>query len=165
MFSACIFLQYVTDMLDGAVGRLRHTGLIKWGFYMDHFLDYIFLCSVVVGYSFLLPLSYFPLVLLCLVVSAGFMVHVFLDFSITNDFKISCNQFGVSETRMVFILFNIALMAFGKQLLAGIFPFFVAVSAAALVFLVFTAQKTYRHIDAMRQGEEGIVKQENRHAA
>ena len=42
LFSVCIFLQYVTDMLDGAVGRMRNTGLIKWGFYMDHFLDYIF---------------------------------------------------------------------------------------------------------------------------
>jgi phosphatidylglycerophosphate synthase len=43
LFSACIVLQHVTDMLDGAVGRARNTGLIKWGFYMDHFLDYVFL--------------------------------------------------------------------------------------------------------------------------
>src|ERR1700679_2697039 len=36
--SACILMQYITDMLDGEVGRSRNTGLIKWGFYMDHFL-------------------------------------------------------------------------------------------------------------------------------
>jgi hypothetical protein len=31
----------VTDNLDGAIGRLRNTGLIKWGFYMDHLLDFV----------------------------------------------------------------------------------------------------------------------------
>ena len=39
--SLMIFFQYITDLLDGEIGRRRNTGLIKWGFYMDHFLDYI----------------------------------------------------------------------------------------------------------------------------
>src|SRR3989338_3638539 len=52
--SVMIFFQYATDLFDGAVGRYRDTGLVKWGFYMDHFLDYIFLCSVLIGYSFIL---------------------------------------------------------------------------------------------------------------
>jgi len=30
VFSFSIFAQYITDMLDGAVGRTRGTGLIKW---------------------------------------------------------------------------------------------------------------------------------------
>ena len=115
LFNICIFMQYVTDMLDGQVGRSRNTGLIKWGFYMDHFLDYIFLSSIVMGYSFLLPSSYFFLTLLCLTFTAGFMVHTFMDFSITNNFKISCNQFGVSEMRWVLILFNILLMFLVKD--------------------------------------------------
>lgn len=46
-----ILLQYITDVLDGAVGRYRETGLVKWGFYMDHLLDYVFLASVIVGYA------------------------------------------------------------------------------------------------------------------
>jgi len=56
--SACIALQYVTDLLDGAVGRARDTGLILWGYYMDHLLDFVFLCSIVVGYSLLLAPSW-----------------------------------------------------------------------------------------------------------
>ena len=49
--SLMIVLQYLTDLFDGEVGRQRNTGLIKWGFYMDHFLDYLFLSSLVfVGY-------------------------------------------------------------------------------------------------------------------
>ena len=51
LVSGFIALQYLSDVLDGAVGRYRDTGLVKWGFYMDHFLDFMFLSSVVVGYS------------------------------------------------------------------------------------------------------------------
>ena len=51
LVSILILFQYLTDLFDGELGRQRNTGLIKWGFYMDHFLDYIFLCSLVfVGY-------------------------------------------------------------------------------------------------------------------
>src|ERR1700710_429497 len=32
--SAIIILQYITDALDGKVGRLRDTGAIRWGFYV-----------------------------------------------------------------------------------------------------------------------------------
>ncbi len=156
-FSACIFFQYITDMLDGAVGRTRNSGLIKWGFYMDHFLDYIFLCGITIGYSFLLPPSYGLLTLMSLTFSAGFMVHVFMDFSITNNFKISVNQFGVSEMRWMLIFLNTALIIFGKALLVTIFPFFVGASFVALCVLVYKSQKTYRHIDALRQGQEGTL--------
>src|SRR5688572_16316355 len=38
MVSVMIVLQYITDLFDGAVGRLRGTGLVRWGFFMDHFL-------------------------------------------------------------------------------------------------------------------------------
>ena len=161
VFSACIFFQYITDMLDGAVGRTRNSGLIKWGFYMDHFLDYIFLCGITIGYSFLLPQSYSLLTLMCLTFSAGFMVHVFMDFAITNNFKISVNQFGVSEMRWVLIFLNTVLIIFGKALLVSIFPFFVAASFIALCVLVYKSQKIYRHIDALRQGRESIFNHNN----
>ncbi len=154
LFSAAIVLQYMTDMLDGEVGRSRNNGLIKWGFYMDHFLDYIFLSSIVIGYSFLLPPSYFLWELLCLTFTAGFMVHAFMDFAITNNFKISCSQFGVSEARILLVLFNIVLMLTGPSLLITVFPFFVLISFIALSLLVYNAQKTYRHIDTIHQAQE-----------
>jgi len=146
-FNACVLGQYVTDMLDGAVGRQRNTGLIKWGFYMDHFLDYIFLCSCIAGYAFLLPGSYFFLIMACLTLSAGFMVHTFLDFAITNDFKISCSLVGVSEARIVLVAFNILLMVFGTGLLVKAFPFLVAVAFIGLCALVFQSQKLYAQMD------------------
>lgn len=151
LFSACILLQYVTDMLDGAVGRARHTGLIKWGFYMDHFLDYVFLSSIVIGYAWLLPQSYWMLSLFCLMLVAGFMVHTVMDFSITNNFKISCGFFGVSEARLVLVAVNIFLIIGGTALLNWLFPLFVVAAAVALCVIVYRSQKTYSHLDAADQ--------------
>ena len=154
LFSVCIFLQYVTDMLDGAVGRKRNTGLIKWGFYMDHFLDYIFLSAIVMGYSFLLPSSYLVLSMLCLIFSSGFMVHTLMDFSITHDFKISFSYFGVSEARLILIVFNAVLMIAGKGILVTIFPCFVGGLFIALCLLVYRSQRIYAHLDARVQSRE-----------
>ena len=47
LVSLMILLQYITDLFDGELGRQRDTGLIKWGFYMDHFLDFLFLSTIV----------------------------------------------------------------------------------------------------------------------
>src|SRR5262245_50794476 len=40
LVSLMIVLQWVTDHFDGKVGKFRNTGLVQWGFYMDHLLDY-----------------------------------------------------------------------------------------------------------------------------
>ncbi len=118
---------------------------------MDHFLDYVFLTSIVIGYSFMLPPSSLILALFCLAISAGFMVHVLMDFAITNNFKISFNYFGVSELRWLFIVFNTVMVFVGGQLLAQVFPFFVAGSFIALCVMVYRSQRVYSHIDALRQ--------------
>ena len=146
-FSACVFAQHVTDMLDGEVGRRRNTGMIKWGFYMDHFLDYIFTCATIAGYAFLLPSAYLPLVVLCLAASGGFMVHTLMDFSITGDFKISFNRVGVAEVRYFLIVLNTALIVFGVGLFAAVFPFIVLASCVALAAVVYKSQKTYALLD------------------
>ena len=164
LFSLGILLQFITDMLDGAVGRVRDTGLVKWGFYMDHFLDYVFLSSIVIGYTWLLPQSYGILSVFCLALCAGFMVHVLMDFSITNNFKISCNYFGVSEARLVLIIFNTFLIILGKGLLVQVFPFFVGATLVVLCVMVYRSQKIYAHLDAMRQAmqEQKVITQGKR---
>ncbi len=160
--NACIFLQHVTDMLDGEIGRKRNEGLIKWGFYMDHFLDYVFLCSIVIGYSFILPLSYSLLVLLCLTISAGFMIHTFMDFSITKDLKISFNRFGVAEVRYILILFNILLMIVGRELLVAAFPWVVLTGFFALAFVVYKSQGIYRRLDRLQMKQDQAYKAKHR---
>ena len=88
------FLQYISDVLDGAVGRYRDTGLVKWGFYMDHLLDYMFLASVIIGYSLIftnIPWYWFIGVL---ALGGAFMVNMFLSFAATNEFRISVLKIG-----------------------------------------------------------------------
>jgi archaetidylinositol phosphate synthase len=51
--SLMLMLQWFTDCFDGALGKFRDTGIPKWGYYMDHLLDFVFLCSILIGYSFL----------------------------------------------------------------------------------------------------------------
>jgi phosphatidylglycerophosphate synthase len=146
-FNACILAQYITDMLDGEVGRQRNTGLIKWGFYMDHFFDYVFLCATITGYSFLLPSSYSLLVLLWFGVSGGFMVHTLMDFAITKDYKISIGQFGVSEMRFFLIALNISLVILGKIFFVKVFPYIILSYSLALVAMVYKSQGMYRDAD------------------
>lgn len=146
-FSLCIALQHLTDMLDGAVGRMRNTGLIKWGFYADHLFDYVFMCAIVLGYYFLLPENYSFLVLICLTLTGGLMAHAFLDFAITNEYKISYFRVGVSELRWLVIILNVFIIVFGKPLLIMLFPWITAGLLAVLVIVVYRSQKVYRFLD------------------
>ena len=147
LVSLMIFLQYITDLLDGAVGRARDTGLIKWGFYMDHFLDYIFLCSILIGYSLILPDHYKYILFFILAMFGAFMVNSFLSFAATNKFKISYLGIGPTEVRLIFIMVNTLLIIFGKTYLAVALPFVLTFSVFGLFVVVFRTQKYLWEVD------------------
>ena len=145
--SLMIVLQYLTDLFDGELGRRRNTGLIKWGFYMDHFLDYIFLCSLVfVGYM-ISPLGmeiwYFGLV----VILGGYMVNSFLSFGATNEFQIYYYGIGPTETRIVFILINTYIILFGTHYFYVLLPAAVMLWLAGLIINTYQIQKRLWHHD------------------
>lgn len=48
-------IHFLTDMLDGEIGRRRDTGLVKWGFYTDHFLDLVFASALMVAFALAFP--------------------------------------------------------------------------------------------------------------
>jgi len=139
--SLMIVLQYITDLFDGEVGRQRNTGLIKWGFYMDHFLDYIFLCSLVfVGFQISPPHLegwYFALV----VILGGFMVNSFLSFAATNKFEIYHCGIGPTETRVVFILINVYIIIRGTEKFFFLLPTIVVLCGLGLVVNCWMVQK------------------------
>jgi phosphatidylglycerophosphate synthase len=155
--SVCIALQYLTDLLDGEVGRQRNTGLIKWGFYMDHFLDYFFLCAILIGYGFLLPDEDKYILFFVQALLAGFMVHSFLAFAATNKFKIAHMAIGPTEIRILFIVINTLLILFGKTHLAAALPYALGFSAIGLCVVVYQAQKEIWELDMekKRQTENG----------
>ena len=137
-----IMFQYVTDLFDGAVGRYRNTGLVKWGYYMDHFLDYVFLGSILIGYGFIMPTNYENLFFI-IIIFVGFMINSFLSFAVTNEFRISYSKIGPTEIRIVFILINLLFIIFGKTYLANFLPYVLELSFLGLIskpFLEFVLQ-------------------------
>lgn len=149
--SLFIFLQYMSDVLDGAVGRYRETGLVKWGYYMDHFLDYVFLASVIVGYALIfnnIPWYWF---LAIMALGGAFMANMFLSFAATNEFRISVLKVGPTEARIFFILVNTAIILFGTGWVEVTLPFIAAGLVVALIFLVIRTQKYIWKIDMDRK--------------
>ena len=148
LVSAFIGLQYLSDALDGAVGRYRDTGLVKWGFYMDHFLDYLFLASIIFGYGLVLqddlPWYWF---MAMLVLGGAFMTNMFLSFAATNEFQISALGIGPTEMRLFFILVNAGMVLFDTVWVQISLPFVLAALTVVLVWLVFKTSKQLWRLD------------------
>ena len=138
--SFMIFCQYITDLFDGAVGRYRNTGLIKWGYYADHFLDYIFMSCLLIGYSFFIPDRYNVLFYIMMIYGA-FMVNAFVSFAARNQFQISYFGIGPTEVRIGFIAVNSMLIIVGKVYLAQFLPLLLIAAFISLCIVVYKNQK------------------------
>jgi len=141
LVSLMISFQYLTDYFDGKVGKYRNTGLFKWGFYMDHLLDYVFLCSVLIGYALILPLTARYHLLLVLAVYAGFMVNAFLTFAATEEFNISYMKLGPTEFRLALVVINTLLIVFGTRVMKNALPYVAGFSLLGLCGIVYRTQK------------------------
>ncbi|MFC1765265.1 CDP-alcohol phosphatidyltransferase family protein, partial [Planctomycetota bacterium] len=145
--SLMVVAQYISDLLDGAIGRQRNTGLVKWGFYMDHFLDYIFLCSILIGYSLLMPNSMKYLMFFIFTVIGAFMVNSFLQFAATNKFRIAYWGMGPTEGRIGFILINTLIIYVDRAVYVKSLPYILALATFALFFMAYNTQRQLWKID------------------
>lgn len=155
--SLMIFAQYITDLLDGAIGRERNTGLVKWGYYMDHFLDYIFLCSILIGYGLMVEDHNKYFLFYILMLFGAFMVNSFLSFAATGQFRISYMGIGPTEIRLVFMLVNTFLIFFHKTFnMTLMLPIILVGATFALFVTVYQTQKELWEIDmeAKRNAEK-----------
>ncbi|MEJ7710819.1 MAG: c-type cytochrome domain-containing protein [Pyrinomonadaceae bacterium] len=132
---------------DGKVGKFRDTGLVKWGFYMDHFLDYVFLCSLLIGYSFILPLTSRYHLFFLLAVFTGYMVSSFLSFAATSKFEINFYKFGPTEFRIAIIIINTLLVHYGTEHMEKALPFVAAGALVGLSILVYRTQRKIWQMD------------------
>ncbi len=154
LVSVMIFMQWVTDHYDGKIGKHRNTGLVRWGYYMDHLLDYVFLCSVIIGYAFILPeRSRFQL-LLTLALFAAYDFSTFLAFAATDRLKISYLKFGPTEFRLALIIINGLLATFGTRYMISGLKWVNAGAAVGLVFLIYSTQKKIWQIDMKGRREK-----------
>jgi hypothetical protein len=144
--NAMLICQYLSDLFDGAVGRYRDTGLVKWGYFMDHFLDYIFLCALFVGYSFFIPDRYNALFFLMIVYGA-YLVNSYVSFAATNQFKITYLGIGPTEGRIGFLIVNILLMYTNIHFLSRFLPHLLAIAFIGLCVIVFRSQRYIWKLD------------------
>jgi phosphatidylglycerophosphate synthase len=147
LLNLVILAQHVTDMLDGAIGRARNTGLVKWGFYMDHLLDYLFMSSVVIAYIVILPRSYLLAGLMFQIIFAGFMIHSFLMTVATGKFTIHIKGFGTSEARYLLVMFNLIAVFAGLKFLQRAFVVLIPVLIIFFCLVVFDTQKKLKKLD------------------
>src|SRR5882724_7186950 len=104
--SVMIIFQYITDHFDGKLGKYRTTGLERWGYYMDHLLDYFFLASVIIGYAFILPERSRYQLLFMLALFGAYDMSTFLAFAVSDELKISYLKFAPTEFRLALIVIN-----------------------------------------------------------
>lgn len=124
--SLLLALQWFTDCLDGSVGRYQNAGLKRWGYYMDHLLDYFFMTSIFIGYMFLGEPSSMIWLAVMAMIYGGMMVSSWLAAHSLESFKITFMGVGPTEIRLAFIVINTAMI------FAGTTWFFTALPWAAL---------------------------------
>jgi phosphatidylglycerophosphate synthase len=153
--SAMIAMQWVTDHYDGKIGKYRGTGLVRWGYYMDHLLDYFFLCSIIIGYSFILPERSRFQILIMLAIFAAYEFSTFLAFAATDKLKISYLKFGPTEFRLALIVINGLLVQFGTRQMVNGLKYVNIGAVVGLAVLVYRTHKVIWALD-MRQ-KDAIV--------
>jgi len=158
MVSLMVFLQYVSDHYDGKIGKYRNTGLVRWGYYMDHLLDYVFLCSIIIGYSFILPDKSRYQILIMLAIFAGYEVSTFLSFASTDKLKISFMKLGPTEFRLAVIVINALLVEYGTRKMVNGLKY---VNIGAAIVLAIIVYQTHKVIWQMDMREKSLDLEQN----
>jgi phosphatidylglycerophosphate synthase len=130
-----IILQYLTDVLDGAVGRYRKTGLVKWGFYMDHLVDYIFGMSILFALGVMT--SSWLVVAIMMSLWGGIVISYFLNFAVSNKLSTSFATISTTEMRIGLIFY------FAAGFLGGLKVFISTLEYLAILLLLIFLLTSY----------------------
>jgi hypothetical protein len=122
---------------------------------MDHLFDYGFLCSILLGYTMLIPERALFNMLLVLCVFSALMFHIYLMLATSEQFKVSFSFFGPTEMRIGLIICNSLIIKFGVRPVKGVLPYVAVGGLIVLGFLAFRAQKRLWRVDmAAKQDSE-----------
>jgi len=146
--SVLVFLQWLTDSLDGSLGKYRRQGLVKWGFFMDHLLDLVFAGSLVIAYSFMVEVWWLRLCFMALLlVTCATMAVSFLSFAATNKFQIAYYGIGPTEIRIGYIALNTIVYLVGTAVFSWGVPVVLALNVMALLVLTTQTSRNLWRID------------------
>lgn len=114
---------------------------------MDHLLDYVFLCSIIIGYAFILPEKSRYQILIMLAIFAGYEVSAFLCFAATDRLKISFLKLGPTEFRLALIIINALLVEYGTRKMVNGLKYVNIGAAIGLAVIVYRTHKIIWEID------------------
>lgn len=147
LIASIVILQYLTDLLDGAVGRARNTGLVLWGFFMDHFLDYVFLYSLGIGYFIIFPKS-LDLYVAVIVILISFMFQAVLMRAITiKQFNISTQGISATEIRLLLVIINIVFFTTGMFFAQFLLMIAVITCAVGIFAYIYDSHRLLWEVD------------------
>jgi len=137
-----VLLQYISDVLDGSLGRHRNTGLVRWGFFMDHFLDFVFANSIMFSYAQAFGISIETSAILLVLIGGFFM----LEFIISN-IRGMVNVYGYygigpTEARLGIVLFDIYLGVTRQYPSSFVVNVLTGAICLILALLVISTQKS-----------------------
>jgi phosphatidylglycerophosphate synthase len=145
LVSFLVLMQWITDLLDGGVGRYRNEGFVKWGFYMDHFLDYYFMGCVIIGLYLYLQSGLY--ILSTMFILGMFFISAFLRFGALGEFSTSFLGFSPAEMRLLVMITNAILYFFSIQLFYKIFLGFLIITGLLLIYNIYKTQKEMHNAD------------------
>jgi phosphatidylglycerophosphate synthase len=142
-----IFGHYLTDALDGEVGRKRRTGLVRWGFYVDHFGDFVFSICILIGLSYPTPPILFRWLLVIMGVWATFFVNAYFIWILKKRYILSFFRIGTIEVQFALALLVMSFAIFGPKVLAISLRIVVPASIIGLAIVFFSTQSQLRKED------------------
>lgn len=155
--SAVMVLQWFTDSFDGAMGKYRKSGIPRWGYYMDHLLDYVFTILAVISYTFLITGTSKTLLFLLAPTVGIFFVNSYLLMAATKEFRINFLGIGGTLLRLVIIIANTLIIVFGVRLITITAPFFLLFSILFACIIVYRTQKHIWNLD-MDERARGVMR-------
>ena len=149
----------ITDAFDGALGRYRQTGLVKWGYYVDHFGDFLLSSALIISFRMIEPRLNEYLIQFLLVVVTGFFIHSLLATVTLNKFTLTFFKlFSPLEGQIAYVLLYLLVLVFGPSVLLAVLPGVAVITSGGLLYLVLvTTNKLWRSEMNKRKRKLGRV--------
>ncbi len=140
-------LHHLCDTLDGALGRARKEGWVLWGYFMDKFVDFVYVGSLSAAFILILPSdAFFSLMLF--VGYGGLMVASYLEFGVTKKSLIrSRHGLGPTEAKFILGLLLILASTTGPKMLSLLVEVGSITLLVYLCLTVFSIQKKLAAMD------------------
>ena len=139
--SVLIISSWLADSCDGALGKSRKEGLRRWGFFMDHMLDYFFLIAVSVSYGFIFEGIAKTCVYLFIPLMGAYMMNSFLAYGASGRFRVTYYNLGPTEIKIGLSLLNIYVIFYGTGYVGAGLPYVLAFLSLVLTLIIYQTQK------------------------